>query len=411
MITGQGKSWSEVADALTNIPGSDDAELTQIRSDFEQNMKLFGGDAEEYEAGRNYENLPTFLLTRIGTLNKQLADLRRSESDLTQQKAALETAANERVKKAEADRDAARADLASERDKFSKDLADVRQQMQAIVTQSNEKDARIVELNTQVEDQQKQLNKRIEDLAKTVDDMRNQLRQQRQTWFEAPDAIVTEADQRAGVVYINVGSDDLLRVQQTFSVFDKGTTGIMDVQPKGRIEVREILGSHLARCEILEDQVGNIIMPGDLVFTPVWTAGAPVHFAITGFIDMTGSGQNEADLLRRLLELNGGVVDDTVTVQTRYLVQGENRGETPDGEPTQEDKDDFQAKLNAAVEIGVDRVSVDKLLALMGWKADVTTVTLGSGSSSAAAAEAGAGEGQESPFRKRTPPRGDSGAF
>ena len=74
-------------------------------------------------------------------------------------------------------------------------------------------------------------------------------------------------------------------------------------------------------------------MPGDLVFSPAWSPGQRIHFAIAGFIDITDSGQNDIGLLTRLIELNGGVVDDTVTVQTRYLVQGEKRSETPDGEP------------------------------------------------------------------------------
>ena len=39
----------------------------------------------------------------------------------------------------------------------------------------------------------------------------------------------------------------------------------------------------------------------------------------------------------------------------------------------------FNAKITAAGEIGVDRLSVDKLLRLMGWKADVKSVMLGSG--------------------------------
>ncbi len=412
MLTGQGKSWNQVDEELKNLQGTadDGPVMTQIRRNFENNMMLFGPADQEVDTARNYEALPDFLLSRIRDLNQQLADLRRSENQLTQEKANLETAANTRIKKAEADRDTARNDLAAERDKFTKDLGEVRKEMATIASQSTEKDTRIVELNTQLADQTTAFNKRIKELANTVDDQRNQLRKLRETTFETPDAIVTTVNGREGVIYIDVGSEDNLKAQQTFSVFAKGTTAIMKAKPKGRVEVIQVLGAHVAMCRILDDDIANIIVPNDLLFTPAWSPGDRIHFAITGFIDITGSDQNDADLLTKLIELNGGVVDDEVSVETRYLVQGENRTETATGDPDNEMKDDFDKKLAAAVEIGVDRLSPDKLLALMGWRADVTTVTLGTGKAADVP-----GAKKETPaderFRKRTPPRGKDGAF
>ena len=76
-------------------------------------------------------------------------------------------------------------------------------------------------------------------------------------------------------MYINVGSADNLNLQQTFSVFDKGTTAIMEAKPKGRIEViADRSASTWPRCRILEDKVSNIIVPGDLVLTPAWAPGS-----------------------------------------------------------------------------------------------------------------------------------------
>ena len=82
---------------------------------------------------------------------------------------------------------------------------------------------------------------------------------------------------------------------------------------------------------------------------------------------------------------------------------------------------DYNAKITAAAEIGVDRLSVDKLLSLMGWRADVKSVMLGSGTSANATAPpkktpaaAGAAKPTDNAapaFRKRTPPRGTDGAF
>ncbi len=416
MISGQGKSWNQIADALANIPGGDgdDPALVAMRRNFQNNMMLFGPAEQETTTARNYESLPEFLLSRIRDLNQQLLDLRRSENQLTQQKADLEKSTAELVKQYQDGQQQARDELAAEREKFTKDLGEVRKTMEGIAGQITEKDNRIVELNTQMEEQQKASVKRIGDMSTIIDDFRNKFKNIDKTSFEVPDAVVTSINQQEGVLYIDVGSADNLNVQQTFSIFDKGTTGVMQAKPKGRIEVIQILGEHMAMCRILEDQLSNIIMPGDLVFTPAWSPGQRIHFAIAGVIDISGSGRNDIDLLTQLIELNGGIVDDTVTVQTNYVVQGENRAESVTGEVDQAQKDDFEAKLKAAVEIGVDRLSPEKLLNLMGWRADVKTITLGSGKAAAtpgARTEAAEQPADGTEFRKRSPPRGTDGAF
>ncbi|MGM0490325.1 MAG: hypothetical protein ACQESR_26670, partial [Planctomycetota bacterium] len=415
MITGQGKSWDEISEDLADIPGSEDEQLASIRRKYRDNMMLFGPADQEVEQARNYENLPNYLLATVRDLNQQVAELRRTENQLTQEKASLKQAADKQIEEAKEARDQARKDLATQSEEFAEDLEAVREKWEQAQTEKNDKDAQIAELNTQLEDARAELNKRIEELSGIVADQRNKLRGLETTSFESPDAVVTTVNQRGRVLYIDVGAEDNLQPQQTFSVFDKGTTGIMDAQPKGRIEVRRILGAHVAMCRILEDDVSNVITPGDLVFTPAWSPGKRIHFAIGGFIDITEGPENDADLLAKLIELNGGVIDDDVTVQTRYLIEGErSAGGQTDMDVAGDLKEDFEQKLETAIEIGVDRLSPQKLLTLMGWEADVTTVTLGSGEAAEVVEE---GEGEESteedssPFRKRTPPRGSEGAF
>ncbi|MHB9068628.1 MAG: BRCT domain-containing protein [Pirellulaceae bacterium] len=435
MINGGNKTWTQMEADLANIPGGEanDPTMDSIRKNFQDNMRLYGAPDQEYESARNYESLPAFLLSRIRDLNQQLTDLRRSENDLTAQKAQLEQAAAERSKKFEDAANQARQELEAERAKFVQDLAEVRKQMEDIAGQVAAKDAKVAELTVQLDDQRTAMEKRIEDLGKVILDQKTELRDTRTTSFESPDAIVTTVNQKEGILYINVGSADGLRLQQTFSVYDKGTTGVMDAVPKGRVEVGQVLGAHVAMCRILEDKVSNIIVPGDLLVTPAWDPGRRIHFAITGFVDVDGDNRDDRELLERLIRLNGGEIDDEVSVQTRYLIQGEDKGTGDQGAATDAERADFNAKITAATEIGVDRLSVDKLLSLMGWRAEVRSVTVGSGTpetitdqpAEAAAGEAAAGEGAAGEgaaegaadegipaFRKRTPPaRGTDGAF
>ena len=109
--------------------------MAQIRKNYTDNMALYGAPDQEFESARNYESLPTFLLSRVRDLNQQLTDLRNTERDLTAQKAQLETAAAERTKQFEDSANTGRKELEAERAKFQADLADVRKQMEGMAGQ------------------------------------------------------------------------------------------------------------------------------------------------------------------------------------------------------------------------------------------------------------------------------------
>ncbi|MBM4092301.1 MAG: hypothetical protein FJ276_23165 [Planctomycetes bacterium] len=409
MLEGGAKTWAQVEEDLANIPGGGAADPTmdQIRKTYQDNMMLYGPADQEHESTRNYQSLPTFLLSRIRDLNQQLTDLRRSENQLTAEKNQLEAAAADRTKKFEEGEQQARNDLAAERDKFRQDREDMQKQKDAIAAQLTDKDNSIVDLQAKFDDQQKKLNKAVSDLAQIVDDQKIQLRNLRKESFEVADATITSVNQKEGVLYVDIGSADNLKQQQTFSVYDKGTTGVMEAKSKGRVEVVRILGEHVAMCRILEDDITNIIVPGDLVFTPAWAPGRVIHFAVAGFVDVTGDGRPDMELLENLIRINGGQLAPEVTVQTRYLIQGEDRGEGIDGEPTGEERADFTSKIRMAEQIGVDRLSVDKLLTLMGWRADVRALTLGRGVGEAAEVV----PEKQSPFGEKTSPEGTDSPF
>ena len=108
MISGQGKSLTQIDEELANIQGSDDEDLAEIRRNFQNNMKLFGTADQETETARNYESLPNYLLATIRDLNQQLADLRNTEKQLRADKERDVAAAKTRADAAETARDAAR---------------------------------------------------------------------------------------------------------------------------------------------------------------------------------------------------------------------------------------------------------------------------------------------------------------
>ena len=67
--------------------------------------------------------------------------------------------------------------------------------------------------------------------------------------------------------------------------------------------------SHMAEARIVEDKYGDPIITGDVIYTPVWRPGQQRHFALAGIMDINGDNKSELDLVRRLITMNGGVVD------------------------------------------------------------------------------------------------------
>lgn len=414
MVRGGAKTLKQIEDDFANITGTArDEELDQMIKKFEDNMLLFGPADQEYKAERNYQSLPEFLLSRIRDLNKQLVGLRQSEAQLTAQMNKLKQDEAARTKQFEDLQKKAHDDLVAERDQFNQKRAELSKQNQQLAGLIASKDNEIAQVKAEKADVESKLTKRINDLVMIVDQQKILVKANQTTTFETPDAIVSLANQREGFVYINVGSADNLRRQQTFSVFDRGSDGLIKSNPKGRIEVTAILGDHLAMCRIKEDKLPDIIVPGDLVFTPVWSPGQRIHLAITGLVDLTKNGRSDLALLKNLIQLNGGAVDEQVSVQTRYLIVGEDRGDSPDGKQTAAEKADYHDKIVAAQEIGVDQISVDRLLTLMGWRADVESAARNAkGDFQPAGAKPDEAKAKEAtPFRPRTPPRGEGGAF
>ncbi len=351
-------------------------------------------------------------MARIRELNQQLADLRQSENQLTAEKAQQQQAAADRTQKAELALKKASDDLLAERGKFNEDRTRLEQEKTGIASQLTGKDDRIVELTAEMDDLQQTSEKQILDMGKIVSEQRTEIKKHNRQSFEVPDASITSVNQNEGVLYINVGLADTLRRKQTFSVYDKRQTGLMEAKSKGRVEVIRILGDHLAACRVLEDDISEIIVPGDVVFTPAWAPGQKIHFALAGLIDVSGNGRSDTKLLEDLIRSNGGLIDDKVTPQTRYLIRGEDKSGTPgDATMTNAERAPYTDMVRAAQQIGVDQLSVDKLLALMGWRAEVQAVSFrqeGLPSES----KTGADENDESAaFRTRTPPRGENGAF
>jgi hypothetical protein len=160
-------------------------------------------------------------------------------------------------------------------------------------------------------------------------------------------------------VDINIGSADNVRPGLTFSVFSgetptvgfrdrlrprtdargqpvmEGNRPVMDIQPKGTIEVVSVLGANLSQARITSnpDPVRDAIMASDVLYNPAWKKGAADHVALYGVFDVDADGSDDVKRVVADLTKMGIVVDayfdletrkwvGQVTQQTTYAIEG-----------------------------------------------------------------------------------------
>jgi hypothetical protein len=143
------------------------------------------------------------------------------------------------------------------------------------------------------DDEKEIMDIKMAQLNRQVDNLRVKLKNATRVSFERADGLVRWVDNTAGMVWVNLGSDDGLRIKTTFSVYKKdhhgvGRRGAEDI--KGQIEVTRILDGHSAEARILNDSLYDPVAKGDPIYTPLWSPGRTETFAIVGVIDLDQDG-------------------------------------------------------------------------------------------------------------------------
>ena len=192
--------------------------------------------------------------------------------------------------------------------------------------------------------------------------------------FAAPLGRISLVDGRTRTVTIDLGRQDLLPRGLSMSVFAGPTDNVAGRKPKGKIEVLRLVDDHAAEASIVEDRLSDLILPGDVVYTPAWQPGQRRRFALVGRLDLDGDGEGDLDKIRGLVERQGGTIDAVVdeagkqtgeiSSETRYLIVGK----LPAGAEAENAATSAVSRiLTRAKELGVDRMSLEKFLESVGY--------------------------------------------
>jgi len=356
--------------------------LETVQKQFKSDMDRWGATFDESE--RAYRKILERVVEDTEKVAQQEADSKEREKALAAQLAQHEAQKDAQIKQYEAELTKIKQDAASERTAFNKQRGDLEAKQEELAktlnAQRTEFEKQIEEKSTQIADIEGQLAK-----AQTAIEGFKIERERQSESFEVADGRIAWVNQANQTVWINLGENDSLRRQITFSVFEGSETDAAKSEKKGSIEVTRILGEHLAEARITDDDPRNPILPGDNIATPLWHRGKKIHFALTGIIDLDGDGTPDMQQAKDLIALNGGVVDSWVndqgevegemTVETRYMVLGEH----PEQPSQSAERDAWKKMGTLASNLGVETINLHDFLNQMGYKSLDRTVRMGAG--------------------------------
>jgi hypothetical protein len=231
--------------------------------------------------------------------------------------------------------------LLAEKEKLEQQVADIERKYNensALLEQTTSEQVKTLrDQLQQARDDMKALNddllKTREELKVAQDDLKSEKEKlskiepgpDREVLAHQPDGKVILIDDQAQVVHLNIGIDDHVYQGLTLTVYDRGTSIPEDGKGKAEIEVFDVAKTYSA-ARIIQSELTKPILHGDLVANLIWDADRTNVFVIAGDFDLDNDGMldyNGADKIKTLIEKWGGRVDDAISIDTDFIVLGQ----------------------------------------------------------------------------------------
>jgi hypothetical protein len=236
---------------------------------------------------------------------------------------------------------AKKEELVTEKDEYYQRLQTLEadyKELKTLVEQTSEE--RVQNLLSQLEEAQAERERLEDELGQVRSEYRiaerrlEQAREQLDKYVGAPqmdvasykpDGGVLMVDDRTQVVHINLGSNDRVYQGLTFSVYDK--TAPIPKDGKGKAEVKVFnVEANISQARIINGDNKNPIIEGDMVANLIWDSEETNVFVVAGDFDLDGDGsidQYAVERITNLVEQWGGKVEESVSVNTDYVILGE----------------------------------------------------------------------------------------
>ncbi|MBI1247534.1 hypothetical protein GC197_06765 [bacterium] len=397
------------------IGHTEETTMEEIETQFTNDIASFvadeNGTPPDVQA-LNYRKIPVELRNKYATLEQQLAAAREMVTQLTNERDNIRTTTKAQIAQAVTEKTDAEARL----QKLTADYGTSRQSLQddqkKVLASKQAIEGQVAVVQAKANQDKKAMTKTIDDLQKLVTGLQKVNQDLTPSITDRPDGKVVWSNQRDQIVWINLGSEDLLRPQMTFSVYPIGQENLADAKSKATIEITKIHDRHQAEARITKMDVANPVMPGDTIFTPTWTPGRPEKFAMVGFIDIDNDDKDDSMQLREIIETAGGIVSayvdengsikGSLTPDIRYLILGARPTEkTSEGALAAYSQMSEGARAN-----GIQSIRVDQFIDWAGYVGTEELVRLNA-ASKLEELEAAA-QKEKNGFQRRRPSGGKS---
>lgn len=138
-----------------------------------------------------------------------------------------------------------------------------------------------------------------------------------------PDGVVITLKPGETTGYINRGSAHSVFNGLTFSVFDRRELGKATPASKGSIRLTKVM-EYSSEFVIVGHSPSNPIVEGDIITNPAYDLKRPFHFALVGKFDLGNDRVEDSSHIKQLIEDFGGKVQKRISVETDYLVVGDD---------------------------------------------------------------------------------------
>ena len=285
-------------DLAEKTAGGADPIAKEVLDNFNSDLAAVG-DQIGADGAKSYRAINTALMAALNKKNASVADAMEQSRKLAADKDAAEQAAKARADAADAAQASAVADYDKEKQTFVAFRAQNEEEKNKLAAQITEGQKKAKESFDRVATEKDVFVKTATQQQGTIKKLMDQVKEnekEKNSLFESPDGHIIMVNQRLRMVSIDVGRTDGLLRQTTFSVFDHNENGVSNAKPKARIEVVS-LGDRMSEARILDDTPANPIIKGDVIFTPAWSPGQRVHFALAMKMDINKDRIDDYDMI------------------------------------------------------------------------------------------------------------------
>lgn len=277
--------------------------LLQYMTDF--NDRLAVKDTEIVKL----ENEKKDLRKQIDMLNQTIAQAQQTFKGELDDKVAEIAALDQKFRKFEDDHN---KQLGSTKQEYEASVGDVRKEISALTTQT---ETLALDVKRWKKKYEIERDKR-RDVAIDIDSL-----------YRRPDGKIIKVLGDAGLIYVNIGSNDNVSEDLTLSVYPY--TGIpTGGDGKAVIQIADV-GDDVSACRIIYEDKANPIIPGDLVANVVYDRLRTYSFVVEGQFDLSGAGQPTMagnNAIKEFVRQYGGRVVKEIGGAADFVILGDAPG-------------------------------------------------------------------------------------